>query len=62
MQCYLYSNLFGIDYKDFVFLAIDKRSLDIGVYYCSEEFYYSGEQKVQHAIDIYDPYSYKRQT
>lgn len=56
MQCYLYSNLFGIDYKDFVFLAIDKRSLDIGVYYCSEEFYYSGEQKVQHAIDIYDSY------
>ena len=56
MQCYLYSNLFGIDYQDFVFLAIDKRSLDIGVYHCSEEFYYSGEQKVQNAIDIYDSY------
>lgn len=56
MQCYLYSNLFGIDYKDFVFLAMDKKSLDIGIYYCSEEFYFSGEQKVEKALEIYDTY------
>lgn len=56
VQCYLYSNLFGIDYKDFVFLAMDKKSLDIGVYYCSEEFYFSGEQKIEKALEIYDTY------
>lgn len=54
MQCYLYCNLFGIEYKDFVFLAMDKKSLDIGIYYCSEEFYFSGEQKVAQALDIYE--------
>ena len=56
MQCYLYCNLFGIDYKDFVFLAMDKKSLDIGIYHCSEEFYYAGEQKVTAALEIYDTY------
>jgi len=56
VQCYLYSNLFGIDYKDFVFLVMDKKSLDIGIYYCSEEFYHSGEQKIEKALEIYDNY------
>lgn len=56
VQCYLYSNLFGIDYKDFVFLAVDKKSLDIAIYYCSEEFYFAGEQKVAQALEIYDNY------
>ena len=56
VQCYLYSTLFGIDYKDFVFLALDKKSLDIGIYHCSEEFYYDGEQKVEAALEIYDTY------
>ena len=35
MQCYLYSTLFNVDYKDFVFLAVDKKSLDIAIYHCS---------------------------
>jgi hypothetical protein len=56
MQCYLYCNLFGIEYKDFVFLAMDKKSLDIGIYYCSEEFYFDGEQKVEKALEVYDTY------
>ena len=56
VQCYLYSNLFKVDYKDFVFLAIDKKSLDIAVYHCSEEFYYSGEQKIEKALEVYDTY------
>ena len=56
VQCYLYSNLFGIDYKDFIFLVIDKKSLDIAVYHCSEEFYYSGEQKIEKALEVYDTY------
>ena len=56
VQCYLYSNLFGVDYKDFVFLAICKKSLDIAIYHCSEEFYFSGEQKIEKALVVYDTY------
>jgi len=56
VQCYLYSNLFKVDYKDFVLLVIDKKSLDIAVYNCSEEFYYSGEQKIEKALEVYDTY------
>lgn len=56
VQCYLYSNLFQMDYKDFVFLVIDKKSLDIAVYHCSEEFYFSGEQKIEKALEVYDTY------
>ena len=56
VQCYLYAQLFNIDYKDFVFLVLDKKSLDIAIYHCSEEFYHSGEQKVEKALEVYDTY------
>ena len=56
VQCYLYCELFGINYKDFTFLALDKGSLDIGVYHCSEEFYLDGKEKTEKAIEIYDTY------
>jgi len=56
VQCYLYCELFGVDYKDFTFLALDKGSLDIAVYHCSEEFYLDGKQKTEKAIEIYDTY------
>jgi len=53
MQCYLYCNLFNVEPKDFTFIAIAKGSLDIGIYHCSEEFYFSGEQKTELAIETY---------
>jgi len=53
VQCYLYCNLFNVNFKDFYFLVLDKGSLDIGIFECSEEFYLRGEQKVAEAIDIY---------
>ena len=56
IQCYLYCNLFGKSYKDFKFLVLDKGSLDIGIWDCSEEFYYAGEEKVQKAIDLYEKF------
>ena len=56
IQCYLYCNLFGKDYQDFKFLVLDKGSLDIGIWDCSKEFYYAGEEKVQKAIDLYDKF------
>jgi len=53
MQCYLYCQLFDKTYDQFTFIALDKASLDIGIYHCSEEFYLSGEQKVRNAIETY---------
>ena len=53
VQCYLYCNLFGIPYENFHFAAIDKGSLDIGVYHVSEEFYLAGREKVQQALERY---------
>lgn len=54
IQCYLYCNLFGKTYDQFKFLVLDKGSLDIGVWDCSEEFYFAGEQKVEKAISLYE--------
>jgi len=56
VQCYLYCNLFGKTYKEFVFLVLDKGSLDIGIFNCSEEFYYRGEEKVEKALDLYNKF------
>jgi len=56
VQCYLYCNLFGKTYKEFVFLVLDKGSLDIGIFNCSEEFYYRGEQKVEKALYLYNKF------
>ena len=56
VQCYLYCNLFKRQYKDFHFLVLDKGSLDIGIFNCSEEFYYRGEEKVQKALDLYNKF------
>ena len=56
VQCYLYCNLFGKTHKDFYFLALDKGSLDIGIFNCSEEFYYRGEEKVEKALDLYNKF------
>ena len=56
VQCYLYCNLFGKSYKDFYFLALDKGSLDIGIFNCSEEFYFRGEEKVEKALHLYNKF------
>ena len=56
VQCYLYCNLFNLTHKDFYFLALDKGSLDIGIFNCSEEFYYRGEEKVEKALDLYNKF------
>lgn len=56
VQCYLYCNLFNKSYDEFFFLALDKGSLDIGIFNCSEQFYYQGEEKVEKAIDLYNKF------
>jgi hypothetical protein len=52
-QVYIYCQLFDCDYKDFKFLCIDKKNLDVGVWDCSENFYLKGEASVMAGIEIY---------
>jgi hypothetical protein len=53
---YIYCELFNVDYKDFKFLCIDKKNLDIAVWDVSKDFYERGEQEVARAIKIYEHY------
>lgn len=53
LQCYVYCNLFGVSYKDFKFIAIDKDTLVPKFCDVSEEFYKSGENKCAKAIKEY---------
>ena len=50
-QAYIYSKLFGYE---FVFIAIDKTTHQIGVFDCSTNFYESGKDKVSKAVEAYD--------
>lgn len=56
MQAFIYTRLFGVPIDRFYFLAIDKGSLDIGIYEISEEFIARGEEKVMEAIERYKTY------
>ena len=50
-QAYIYSKLFGYE---FVFIVIDKETHQIAVIDCSPEFYKSGKDKVERAVEAYD--------
>jgi len=45
--------LFGVPIDKFIFIAVDKASLDIGIYTVSPEFVAIGEQKAHEAIELY---------
>lgn len=48
LQAWLYKEMFGVD--NFVFVVIDKGSLDIAIFECSDEFYEKGKQKFEQGI------------
>jgi hypothetical protein len=50
-QAYIYRHLFGYE---FIFIAIDKTSYKINIFECSDNFYLTGEDKVEKASHIYD--------
>ena len=50
-QAFIYSQLFGYE---FLFIAIDKSSHQIGLFDCSPQFYESGKDKVRRAGDVYE--------
>lgn len=56
-QCFIYCNMFNKSYEDFKYIVIDKSPTnEIGIFNVSEKFYYSGEQKVEYAIKVYEQY------
>ena len=50
-QAYIYRKLFGYE---FIFIAIDKKTGQIGLFDCSDKFYNSGQEKVEKAAEAYD--------
>jgi hypothetical protein len=56
MQCAIYCELFGVSWEKFVFIVIDKSSLDVGIYRIKESFIQKGREKLQEAISIYKRY------
>ena len=56
VQLDLYSELFNKPYQEFKFAAIDKGSLDIGIYDVSEEFYLQGKAKVTKALEVFETF------
>lgn len=56
IQVYIYCELFGIDHKDFTFAVIDKGTLDLAIWDCSEEFYNEGKRKTHEAIEVFETF------
>ena len=50
-QAYIYQQLFGYE---MLFIAIDKKTHQIGMFDCSPKFYESGKEKVIKAVEVYD--------
>ena len=48
LQAWLYREMFEVE--NFVFVVIDKGSLDIAIFECSDEFYEKGKQKFEQGI------------
>ena len=52
LQAYLYLQLFP-EVERFTFLCIDKKTKDIGIYECSDEFLEGGKEKLERGIREY---------
>lgn len=50
-QAFIYRKMFGYD---FLFIAIDKNTHQIGIFDCSDRFYESGLDKVKRATEVYE--------
>lgn len=56
MQMYIYCTLFDIPYDCFTFVVVDKYTKGLGIFECSKDFYLSGKNKLEQAIQIYGDY------
>ena len=52
-QAYIYQQLFD---KPLVFYVVDKTTLQLGVYYPSDQFLNNGKDKVEKAVEIYNQF------
>lgn len=52
-QAYIYSKMFGYE---LVFIVIDKKTLQTGLFDCSEKFLQSGQNKVAKAVQAYNEF------
>ena len=50
-QAYIYQQLFGYE---MLFIVIDKKTHQIGMFDCSPKFYETGKDKVKKAVEVYD--------
>ena len=50
-QAFIYSSMFGYE---FLFIVIDKKTHQLGMFHCSPKFYESGQDKVRRAVEAYD--------
>ena len=50
-QAYIYRELFGYE---MLFIVIDKKTHQIGMFDCSPKFYETGKDKVKKAVEVYD--------
>ena len=50
-QAYIYQKLFGYE---MVFIAIDKKTNQIGIFDCSPQFLEKGKEKVEQAVEAYN--------
>ena len=55
LQAYLYLQLFP-ECDTFTFICIDKKTQDLGIYSCSEEFLASGKEKLERGLALYKKY------
>ncbi len=58
LQAYLYLQLFP-ECNSFKFICIDKKTKDIGIYECSQEFLDSGKEKLERGIRIFKDLFYQ---
>ena len=52
-QAYIYSKMFGYE---LVFIVIDKKTLQTGLFDCSDRFLQSGQNKVAKAVQCYNEF------
>ena len=52
-QAYIYSQMFGYD---LVFIVVDKKTHQLGLFDCSDRFIQSGMNKVSNAVQVYEEY------
>ena len=52
-QAYIYSKMFGYE---LIFIVIDKKTMQLGLFDCSDQFLQSGQNKVAKAVQAYNEF------